>query len=169
MKATLICLVGMMLFLYCAGFRFNPTPSLPKGIYRIVSGTPERGDFIAFCLKSPVWTLLAKERGYLAPGSCPSGLRPLLKQVVGMPGDAITIESDAIHLSTISGSSRWPAARHEDSAGRLLPGSSLESGMIPDGMCLALSDHPGSFDSRFFGLVPLADVVKVKPVFTIKE
>ena len=59
--------------------------------------------------------------------------------------------------------------RHEDSAGRLLPGSSLESGMIPDGMCLALSDHPGSFDSRFFGLVPLADVVKVKPVFTIKE
>ena len=51
----------------------------------------------------------------------------------------------------------------------LLPGSSLESGMIPDGMCLALSDHPGSFDSRFFGLVPLADVVKVKPVFTIKE
>ena len=163
MKAILICLVGMLL-LYCAGFRFNPTPSLPKGIYRIVSGTPERGDFIAFCLKS-----LAKERGYLAPGSCPSGLRPLLKQVVGMPGDAITVEPDAIHLSTGSGSSRWPAAWHEDSAGRPLPGSSLESGMIPDGMCLALSDHPGSFDSRFFGLVPLADVVKVKPVFTIKE
>lgn len=167
MKAFLICLVGM-LFLYCAGFRFNPTPSLPKGIYRIVSGTPERGDFIAFCLKSPTWILLTKERGYLAPGSCPSGLRPLLKQVVGMPGDTITVEPDAIHLSTSSGSSRWPAARH-DSAGRPLPGSSLESGMIPDGMYLALSDHPGSFDSRFFGLVPLADVVKVKPVFTIKE
>lgn len=161
MKAILICLVGMLL-LYCAGFRFNPTPSLPKGIYRIVSGTPERGDFIAFCLKSPAWILRAKERGYLAPGSCPSGLRPLLKQVVGMPGDAITVEPDAIHLSTSSGSSRWPA-------GRPLPGSSLKSGMIPDGMCLALSDHPGSFDSRFFGLVPLADVVKVKPVFTIKE
>lgn len=94
---------------------------------------------------------------------------PIAEASGGDAGDAITIESDAIHLSTISGSSRWPAARHEDSAGRLLPGSSLESGMIPDGMCLALSDHPGSFDSRFFGLVPLADVVKVKPVFTIKE
>ena len=86
------------------------------------------GDFIAFCLKSPVWIPLAKERGYLAPGFCPSGLRPLLKQAVGMPGDTITMEPDAIHLSTGSGSSRWPAARHEDSAGRPLPGSSLESG-----------------------------------------
>lgn len=154
--------------LHRAGLRFNPTPSLPKGIYRIIPGAPERGDLVAFCLESPAWTSLARERGYLGPGSCPSGLRPLLKRLAGLPGDAVTVTPDGIQIKSAAGSADvWPApARRNDSMDRPLPESSLRVGVIPDGMALALAGHPGSFDSRFFGLVPLAGMTRVVPVCT---
>lgn len=166
--AVFVAFLLLLPLLHRAGLRFNPTPSLPKGIYRIAPGAPERGDLVAFCLESPVWTSLARERGYLGAGSCPSGLRPLLKRLVGLPGDAVTVTPDGIQIKSAAGSTRvWSApARRNDSMGRPLPESSLRVGVIPDGMALALAGHPGSFDSRFFGLVPLAGMTRVVPVCT---
>lgn len=158
----------LALLLHRAGYRFNPTPSLAKGIYRIAPGAPERGSPVAFCLLKSPWAALAGERGYLGPGSCPSGLRPLLKYLAGLPGDAVTMTPDGIRVEPVSGPARvWPAAfRREDSVGRPLPESSLRAGVIPAGMALALSDYPGSFDSRFFGLVPLTGMVRVESIYT---
>ncbi len=62
----------LALLLHRAGYRFNPTPSLAKGIYRIAPGAPERGSPVAFCLLKSPWAALAGERGYLGPGSCPA-------------------------------------------------------------------------------------------------
>lgn len=166
--AVFVAFLLLLPLLHRAGLRFNPTPSLPKGIYRIAPGAPERGDLVAFCLESPVWTSLARERGYLGSGSCPSGLRPLLKRLAGLPGDAVTVTPDGIQIKSAAGSADvWPApARRNDSMDRPLPESSLRVGVIPDGMALALAGHPGSFDSRFFGLVPLAGMTRVVPVCT---
>lgn len=173
MKALLAVVTAFFLLLpllHRAGFRFNPTPSLPKGIYRIAPGAPERGDLVAFCLESPVWTSLARERDYLGAGFCPSGLQPLLKRLAGLPGDTVTATPDGIQVEPVSGSaSTWPVPiRHEDSMGRPLPASALRAGEIPGGMALALSGHPGSFDSRFFGLIPLAGMVRVDLVCTFE-
>jgi len=88
---ALTFLASALALLYSIGFRLNLTPSLPRGIYRATEGRPERGGLVAFCLESPVWTSLARERGYLGSGSCPSGLRPLLKYLAGLPGDAVTV------------------------------------------------------------------------------
>ena len=132
-----------------AGLRFNPTPSLPKGIYRLASGTPTKNDLVSFCLQDE-FAELALGRGYLEAGSCENGLRPLLKRLAGMPGDYIEAGSLAI--------------RSVDSQGRNIP-SILQSGVIPSGMALVLTDHPGSFDSRYFGLVPLESFQRVEPVF----
>ena len=132
-----------------AGLRFNPTPSLPKGIYRIVSGAPERNDLVSFCLEGE-FAELALERGYLEPGSCPSGLRPLLKRLAGLPGDSVDPYSHPICAVDSHGRSMTPA---------------LVPGVVPPGMALVLADHPGSFDSRYFGFVPLDSLRRVKPVF----
>lgn len=172
MKALLMLSVGFFLLLpllYRAGLRFNPTPSLPRGIYRVVAGAPERGALVSFCLAGE-WAALARERGYLGYGSCASGLRPMLKHLAGLPGDAVIVTPDGIQVEPVSGSvSVWPApAREHDNMGRPLPASSLRAGVIPAGMALTLASHPGSFDSRFFGLVPLADMARVEPVFTFK-
>lgn len=150
--AILWLFMGGMLA-HASGLRINPTPSLPKGIYRL---TPEhtsydliKGDFVSFCLDGE-FADMAKERGYLQAGSCENGLRPLLKRLAGLPGEHI----DAATL----------AIRTQDSQGRPIP-SVLASGIIPSGMALVLADHEGSFDSRYFGLVPLEALQRVEPVF----
>lgn len=136
-----------------AGLHVNFTPSLPKGLYRLASGTPVKDDLVSFCLEGEFATL-AGERGYLQAGGCPSGLRPLLKRLAGVPGDVVDI-------------SRLDIRRH-DSQGRTMP-CALPSGVIPSGLALVLADHPGSFDSRYFGLVPLDALQRVEPVFVFNR
>jgi conjugative transfer signal peptidase TraF len=133
---------------WCAGLRVNLTPSLPQGVYALCPGAPGKGDFVSFCLEGE-FADLARERGYLGAGSCPSGLRPLLKRVAGLPGDAIPGDL---------------AVRPADSLGRPMP-SALPEGIIPPGMAFVAGEHPGSFDSRYFGLVPLDALQRVEPVF----
>ena len=65
----------------------------------------------------------------------------------------------------------WPQSRavSRDSHGRPMPkAENFGSQTIPGGLALVLSDrHPGGFDSRYFGLVPMASLRKVEPVFLI--
>ena len=143
-----LVLVGCLA--HAAGFRINPTPSLPKGLYRLVEGFPGKGDLVTFCLQGE-FAELALQRGYLQAGSCPSGLRPLLKRLAGLPGDYI--EADTLTIRSL------------DSQGRHMP-SVLQSGFIPSGMAFVLADHAGSFDSRYFGFVPLESLQRVQAVLT---
>lgn len=102
-----------------SGLRINPTPSLPKGIYRLAAehgfADLAKGDLVSFCLQGE-FVELAKERGYLQAGSCPNGLRPLLKRLAGLPGDHI--EAGSLDI------------RSEDNQGRPMS-SVLASGVIP--------------------------------------
>lgn len=75
---------------------------------------------------------------------------PLLKRLEGLPGDFI-VPADFPPRST-------------NSLGRLMP-SVLLPGVIPPGMVLALADDPGSFESRYFGFVPLENLRRVKAVW----
>ena len=143
-----LVLVGCLA--HASGFRINPTPSLPKGLYRLAEGPPAKGDLVTFCLQGE-FAELALQRGYLQAGSCPSGLRPLLKRLAGLPGDYI--EANAL------------AIRSVDSQGRHMP-SVLRSGVIPSGMAFVLADHAGSFDSRYFGCVPLQSLHQMEKVLT---
>ena len=146
---AVLWLLAAGLLAHASGLRINPTPSLPEGIYRVVPREPAKGDLVSFCLRGE-FADLAGERGYLQAGSCNNGLRPLLKRLAGMPGDFIDAESLAVHTT--------------DSQGRPML-SALRSGVIPTGMALVLADHEGSFDSRYFGLVPLESLQRVEPVF----
>lgn len=116
---AILWLVMAGLLAHASGLRVNPTPSLPKGVYRIVTGQNlAKGDLVSFCLQGD-FAELAKERGYLQAGSCENGLRPLLKRLAGLAGDYIQAGSLVI--------------RAVDSQGRPMP-SVLHSGVIPSGM-----------------------------------
>ena len=145
-----LAIVVILLFAaWFAGFRFNATPSLPVGVYKISPGTPQKGDLVAFCLGGKA-ARLAAEREYLHFGSCSNGLRPLLKRLAGMPGEQMDFDSLIFQAM--------------DSEARAMP-LALHTGIIPDGMGLVLSEHPGSFDSRYFGFVPLEKLQRVEPVY----
>lgn len=144
----------------------NVTPSLPYGIYRFTARPIVPECLASFCLASE-FSNLARERGYLAVGSCPSGLRPLLKQVAGLPGDVIEFRDGLISLNGQVMANTAMAV--SDSQGRPLPTSRLRAGVIPQGQALMLSHRSDSFDSRYFGLVPLDDLQWVKPILTFNK
>ena len=151
-----------------AGFRFNLTPSMSKGIYVMqpTAERPERGDLVTFCLESSnPFSAIAKEREYIGPGTCPNGLKPFLKRLAGLTGDMVEVAPDGIILngSYLSGTSR----PEFDSQGRTVPPSLLKDGRIPESQAMVISQqHSGSFDSRHFGLVPYDSLTKVSPVLT---
>ena len=165
-----ICAISLIVLLalvacWAAGYRLNLTRSLPVGLYRITGGPVQRGRLASFCLEDAESISLAQERGYLAAGSCASGLRPLLKVVSGLAGDIVGLEQGliAVNGQPLAGT----AIVSRDSKGRPAPSSRLVPGVIAPGKVLVLSPHhSGSFDSRYFGLVPLAALRPVEPVLT---
>lgn len=159
-----------LLLLHDAGLRVNLTPSMPRGLYRLHPGDLGHGDFVTFCLEG-AWASLASDREYLLPGTCPTGLRPLLKTLAALPGDAITMQPDLISVELGSGGSCiWPVSTlTRDSKGRALPASDLQSGMVPPGYGLVLARHEGSLDSRHFGFIPLSSMTRVEPVFIFDQ
>jgi len=147
------------------GYRVNLTPSLPVGLYRLVNVPLLRGQIVAFCLDDTEFTQLAREREYLAAGSCPSGLRPLLKEISGLAGDNIRLHGDLIMVNDQV--LAHTVTHDKDSQGRSMPPSYLRIGVIPPGKALLLSQHhDGSFDSRYFGLVPIVSLWPVESVIT---
>jgi len=167
--AVIIALAASLALAHEQGFRLNVTPSLPLGLYRLTDGLPKRGDIVTFCLTGSA-AELAKEREYLQPGCCANGLRPLLKILAGLPGDHVTLSSDGLLCGPPGGSrTQWPLTiRARDSQGRLLK-SALTEGNIPPGFALVLTSFSGSFDSRYFGYVPLDALQRVEPVYTFNQ
>ena len=152
-------LVAMTVFFLGVGFtlalqlRFNFTTSQPVGIYRIVDEPLDRGDLVVVCLQGEA-SRLALERGYLLHGSCPSGIRPVLKIAAAVGGDTVTLTGDGMTVNGIGLPNSRP--RREDRKGRPLPHPLRESLVLaPDEVWLH-NPAADSWDSRYFGPVPLA-------------
>lgn len=149
------------------GLMVNFTPSMPVGIYRqaATSGLGH-GDLVMYNLDNPEFLELAKERGYLPQnGLFSSSLKPLIKEAQGLPGDMLAYDANA--LLTVN-DKVLPHTQYQsaDSKGRPMPQTLLKFGEIPNGKALLVSYHDGGFDSRYFGLVDMAKLKTVKPVFT---
>lgn len=145
------------------GLRINVTRSMPLGVYRVTDARPQRGELAAFC---PDAGTAAFASEYLGAGACPSGVRPLLKRLVGTGGDRLLVSSHGISVNgaLVPGSASYPA----DTQGRPLP-HPLHNGTIPPGRALLLASHPDSFDGRYFGLVPMEQLRKVEPLFFVSH
>ena len=167
LSACAVTVLLALLGLYECGYRINMTASMPKGIYRVVPGEPTRGDIVAYCLPpESKWTRLARERGYLGQGMCPSGLQPLLKILAAVGGDEVLIDSEGVTIKAADYERRWdgPMNRKVDSRGRALPKSDLKAGQVPMGLGLLLAGHTGSYDGRYFGFVQINEVQCVNSI-----
>ena len=159
---TIISLGVMAAGAWFSGFRLNVTQSMPLGIYRLVDGPVQRGDVVALCPPAP-WGALGKNRGYTGDGLCPDGSRQLLKFLVALEGDSIALSPQGI---TVNGILQKFSIRHtHDRQGRAIS-STLESGSVPANLALLLAPVNWSFDSRYFGFVPLHRLQRVQAIFT---
>jgi len=162
-RIVLAWLGGSMLFataliatIGLGGFRVNVTPSEPMGLWRIrpLDGAIHIGDLVFICPPATPVMREARRRGYLRRGLCEGGVAPLIKTVAAVPGQVIEVNGSV----RIDGQ---PLPHSEvalkDGQGRATVPSS--GGVVPAYAIYLHSEFPGSFDSRYFGPLPIDNVL----------
>jgi len=143
----------------------NTDSAAPAGVYRVVGHQVARGDLVAACL--PI--AAAQEglaRSYLRTGGCANDAEPVDKIAGALPGDTVEIEPGSVSINgkRIAHS----ATASHDSGGRSL--SHVAWGRREVGaneIWLFGFNDRRSWDSRYFGPIPLANVRgKLAPVLT---
>lgn len=150
-----------------SGVRLNTTPSMPLGLWMVAGRSTSRDAFVIACLSGPEATE-AEDRGYLGIGNCPGRIEPVVKPVAAIAGDVITVTPNCI---VVNGTAlRHTAPLAKDSAGRPLQAVPAGTYRVAPGTVWLLSGHDSrSFDSRYFGPIPVAAIRSVvKPLATFR-
>jgi conjugative transfer signal peptidase TraF len=160
--SIILCYLG----LHILGMRLQYTASYPKGIYWLTGSVKklERGKLVLVCPKKSPIIDVAIEREYLSVGFCESGSVPVIKKLVGLPGESVVVTREGLMVAGVL----WPHSQQyrKDDRGRPLPVYS--GGVVPENSVFVISDYnSASFDSRYFGPVPVKNIEGyIRPVFT---
>ena len=147
--------------------RINFTSSLPRGIYRIEKEPPSRGDMVLACLL-PAVAQFARRRGYVWRGDCPGDAAPVGKIVAGIAGDSVVVTEEGLFVNGRPLPNTAALAR--DSRGRSMAGMPHATYVVPAGELWLISTYNrASFDSRYFGPVPVTSVLsRIEPLWTLR-
>lgn len=135
---------------YGVGFRFNLTPSIPLGIYKISKEKVVKGKYVIF---NPVKSALfdeAKERGYLKKGVFYKYM-PLFKKICAVSGDSFSVSRDGVFVNGVLIPDSKPI--NQDNLGRSLPHLEINHFVLNSRQIALIGDSYNSFDSRYFGIV----------------
>ncbi|NKL24972.1 conjugative transfer signal peptidase TraF [Rhizobium leguminosarum] len=138
------------------GLRINTTPSEPLGLWRVAAldRPVQVGDLVFVCPPKTDAVSEGFQRGYLRSGLCPGGFGPLIKTVAAVGGQRIEIAS---HVTVDGRPIASSSLVSQDGQGR--PLRPYVGGKIPAGFVFLHSPFPGSWDSRYFGPVPVSGVL----------
>ena len=152
------------------GFVFNFTHSAPFGIYRQAAeptlATRKNSPYAFFCPDQRWPGLRNNPNTRRSLGTCPDGYAALLKPVVAWPGDVVTTSPAGVIVDGIPVPNSSPLTR--DSLGRELHPYPYGTYKVAQDQIWVVSSYSSrSFDSRYFGAVPLRTVREwVRPFIT---
>ncbi|KSV75633.1 hypothetical protein N185_17485 [Sinorhizobium sp. GW3] len=138
------------------GYRVNLTPSEPLGIWRIraLDRPIALGDLVFICPPQTKAMGQARARGYLRAGLCPGGWAPLIKTIVALPGQRVDVDG-VVRIDGVS-LARSKLSRKDGKGREMTP---FGGGQVPFGHVFLHSGFSGSFDSRYFGPVPMSGIL----------
>jgi type IV secretory pathway protease TraF len=156
-----------------AGVRINLSPSMPKGLYRLVDcdETAGRdaavGDRVAIDTKeasSNAGVAFFRTQGWLTYSGRPDDL--LMKTIVGAGSDEVTETDGRLY---VNGQPLGRNASRRQRAVGTLPLPSVELPQrIKEGEVWLSSDHERGIDSRYFGAVARSSIAcKVEAAWTL--
>ena len=142
------------------GLRFNTTASVPVGFYKLTVISPRQGDLVLCCPPATAIVQDAQVRGYLGVGHCAYGAGYLIKKVVALKGDSVSINDDGVTVNEKLIVNSQPLST--DRQGRALTPYILHNYRLKADELFVLSDYsPYSFDGRYFGLLTQDNVCGV--------
>lgn len=140
----------------------NTTSSQPRGLYHRTPLVVEKGALISVQLPSRIQTFMA-ERKWIAPSM------QSLKRIIALPGDTITCSGDTFEINHVP----FGKIATVDSLGRSLPqffSAANTPFTVPPDTVLLGSTHHRSFDSRYYGPVPISCLLSgAEPILTWEE
>lgn len=156
-------LIGTLQIFDLAGLRINTSPSLPVGLYQTTSNPA--ATLVEFCPGSALGGL-ALERGYRSAGSCGDGGAPLLKPVIAKWGDVVDVSLGGLVVNGRAVPNTAPMTA--DIKGRRLDSWPSGHYIVSSGeVWVASSYNSRSFDSRYFGPIPVAAIQDhLRPLIT---
>lgn len=148
------------------GLRINTTPSIPVGLYRVSRAPVAKGAYVMFCPPQTKAFAQARQRGYVGAGPCPGGYGYLMKKILAAKADVVSFSADGVRVN--GDLLAWSAPLRADPAGRALPRYRAPQRRLKPSEVLLMSEvSPTSFDARYFGPVPVAQIEAViVPVWT---
>jgi len=111
-----------------------------------------KGDVVAFCPPNISIFQIAKQRNYIDAGSCKGSLGIMLKQIVALNGDVITINQNGVWIN--GELLKFSKPLTVDALNRKMPQINLENYHLKNNEVLVMTNiNPYSFDSRYFGVI----------------
>ncbi|KTD14360.1 conjugative transfer signal peptidase TraF [Legionella israelensis] len=153
----LLSILSAVLLLIAMGFRINMTDSIPIGLYRISNIKNLKNAFVIFCPEDKPVFQQAKNRGYIGSGFCPGGYGYLMKKVVAIKGDIISVTDEGVLVNHQLISFSKPIST--DGINRPLPQwRTIDYQLKEDEILTMTSQSAWSFDSRYYGPVHLSQI-----------
>lgn len=141
------------------GIAVNRSPSLPRGVYRLVHRPARPAELVAVCLP-PRLATVALARHYLPSGPCPGGVHPLGKVLLATAGHEVAVTPAGLALDGRPVPRSRPLPR--DGWGRrLTPYSPGVYRVAPGSVWIFSPYHSLAWDSRYFGPLPAESIVGV--------
>lgn len=158
-------LVGVFTIITASFFffdlRINLSESYPLGLYKELgeSGETTKGTLVLFCPpKNEVFDYALKQ-GWLLQGECESGSIPLIKKVVAVEGDKVTISNTRYVF--ING------MKQKNSNIYKLPYITKSQTLQKNEVFLMSDFSKTSFDARYFGALNKSVIITpVEPIYT---
>lgn len=146
------------IFKYYSPYRMNWTSSMPIGIYRVDdTAEPVVGSTVELCLPDQL-AQSAYINGYIGKGRCKNGFEPLVKEVIAVPGDMVSIANDGI---TVNGKFYYAPQALIDSKGHQLTPQNLKNTKINGYVLYGMNNPEESWDSRYYGIVDRSNITGV--------
>lgn len=158
---------AMVLFIFAKlnGLKFNYTTSMAIGLYKKTQNeTIHRGDLVSVCLPNKISSEGLK-KSYLIRGTCPSHAISVLKQVIAVPGDTVTLSKQTIQVHQILYPTPHAAADHHgDSVKQFIDYGHYKN--IHKYWLYGSNNPIRSWDSRYYGGVERKNITGIyKPFF----
>jgi conjugative transfer signal peptidase TraF len=144
---------------YAAGVRIVTTPSVPKGLWWVHPGSIDRYAFVNTCLPLEL-AQYGRSQGYLDEGSCPGKASAVMKMVIAVPGDHVSVTSSGISVNGHLIADSLPQVK--DHLGHAVKDDvRYGESVVPSDTYWLLGLNVRSWDSRYFGPVSLRGMLGI--------
>lgn len=148
-----------------SSYIINTSISIPKGIYKIENSKSnlKNGDLISFCLNDSEFLKFALHFKFIEKkynGKWCNGIQPILKPIVAMQGDKVSITSQGIEVNGIILKNTKPIPAIHSM-------SEMKNVILKENEYIVASEEENGFDSRYYKIINLDSInSRISAIYT---